>query len=47
MRCAHPDEVKPLLMIDDAGAADVRVLLRDELVAHDRRRDLTGVGHQG
>jgi hypothetical protein len=42
MRCAHPDEVTWFLMIDGAGDADVRVLLRDLLVAQDGRRDLPG-----
>jgi hypothetical protein len=36
MRCAHPDELKRLLMIHDPAAADVHALLRDLLVAHDR-----------
>jgi hypothetical protein len=40
MRFAHPDEAKQFLTIDDAGVADVRVLLRDLLVAQDGRCDL-------
>jgi hypothetical protein len=39
MRCAHPDEVKRLLVIHDAAAADVRVLLRELLDAQDCRAE--------